>query len=347
MLLCWGVFYFVEYVPNRYLWMIMWIVVVAMVVIAATKPPTSSDYVHYYNMFMDYDNPKTELTTEPTYIFISKYLHLIGGSFDALLWIYAIITIPLKIYCFKRLSSFEILFLSLPEYFSFFYLLHDCEQIRLAAAMSFILLAYVCRVEKKKWFTWIILWLIAITFHYTTAVAIIPLLFYSDKNFSWVYRIGLCALIFTGVLILYLKINLVTVLPIPAIEAKMALYDLSIAKGEQIESIPLIGYPVAMMRYFTFFYVLYFYDTIRPHIKGFNIIITSNALGLFCWGGLSGIAIFAVRISELFQVTEGILFASVLYTIRPKWIGKFYPLVTAVYILLYGIIKFNQFGYIK
>ncbi len=347
MLFSWGVFYFVKYIPEKYLWGILSVLVVLMVVIAATKPDTSSDYAHYYHMFLDYDNPKTALTTEPTYIFLSQFLHQIGGNFDALLWIYALITIPLKIYCFKRLTSFEILFLALPEYYSFFFLLHDCEQIRLAAAMSLIMLAYVCRVEKKKWYTWIPLWLMAISFHYTTAVAIIPLLFYSSKDFSWKVRLSMCGLVCLGVVILYLKINLITILPIPALEAKMALYEVSISKGDQIESIPLLGYPVALLRYFTFFYAVFFYDTIRPHIKGFNIILMSNALGLFCWGGLSGIAIFAVRISELFQVTECILFASVLYTIRPRWIGKLYPIVTAIFIFLYGIIKFDQFGYLK
>lgn len=345
MIICWIAFYFAKYIPDRFHWMIVSTLIVLMVIIAATKPSTSSDYIHYYHMFVDFDNPKTELTTEPTYILLSRFLHEIRGSFEALLFIYALISIPLKIYSFKKLSSFEILYLALPVYFSFFYQLHDCEQIRLAAAMAFIMYAYVCRVEQRHWITWISLCLVATLFHYTTIVAIAPLLLYRNKDFSTIFKVFLSCIVLSGVLIWVLKINLIGILPIPAIEAKMALYELSISKGDQIEGI-LLYHPMALLRYATFFYSLYFYDTLRKHVKGLNIILIAEAFGLFAWGGLSGTAVFAVRISELYQIPEIILFASIFYTIKPQWVGKIYPIAVAIYFFMYGI-RINQFGFIS
>lgn len=343
MILSWGAFYFAKYIPNRFNWMIVSVIVVFMVVIAATKPNTSSDYYHYYHIFMEFDDPKSELLIEPTYIWISKILHEFRGSFELLLLIYAVLSIPLKVYSFKRLSSFEILYLALPVYFSFFFQLHDCEQIRLAVAMAFMMFAYVCRVEKRHWITWISLTLVATVFHYTSIVAIVPLILYRDKDFSLLFKMFLSALVLFGVVIWVLKINLIGILPIPALEAKMALYELAISKGEQIESI-LLYHPMALLRYATFFYALYFSDELRKHVKGLNIILIAEAFGLFAWGGLSATAVFAVRISELFQIPEILLFASIFYTIRPQWVGKVYPIAVALYFFLYGI-RINQFGY--
>lgn len=261
-----------------------------------------------------------------------------------LLLIYALISIPLKVYCFKEFSSFEILYLALPVYFSFFFQLHDCEQIRLAAAMSFIMYAYLCRIERRRWISWVLLCLVATLFHYTAIVAMAPLILYRHKDFTLMYKALLSGLVLMGVVIWVLKINLIGILPIPAIEAKMALYELSISKGEQIEHI-MLYHPMALLRYATFFYALYYYDTLRTHVKGLNIILIAEAFGLFAWGGLSGTAVFAVRISELYQITEIILFASIFYTVKPQWVGKLYPIVVAIYFFMYGI-RVNQFGYL-
>lgn len=343
MLFTWGLSFLTEYIPKRVLGLVLTAVAIVMIVVAATKPDTSSDYAHYFRMFQDYDSPKTELTTEPTYIMLSKFLHTVRGSFDVLLWIYALLSIPLKMYAFKRLSSYDILFAGLPIYYAFFFQLHDCEQIRLAAAMAFAMAAYVCRVEKRFWLSWVLLWLIATSFHYTTFVTIAPLVLYRSKPFSVKYRILLSLFVFAGIIIWFLHLDIISLIPIPALEAKMALYDMSIAQGEQIEEI-LLYHPIALLRYAVFFYALFFYDTLRQRMKGLNIILLCQAFGLFAWGGLSGVAVFAVRVSELYQIPEILLFGSVVNTVRPAWAGRVFVLAVALYIFMYGI-RVNQFGF--
>jgi hypothetical protein len=49
--------------------------------------------------------------------------------------------------------------------------------------------------------------------------------------------------------------------------------------------------------------------------------------------------------SELFEVTEIIMFASVIYTVKPYWLGKIYPCLFSLYLFLYGC-WVNQFGFL-
>lgn len=345
MFLSWGLSFISGRLPERYLNVILGVFSFLMIIISATRPDTGvSDMVNYEDMFLNYDSLKYQLSVEPTYLWLSRVIQSFGGGFRIILWVFAIIAIPVKMYAFKRMSSYEIFYAALPVYLSFFFLMHDCEQIRIAAAATFIMMAYVYRIEGRKWYVWIPLWICAIFFHYSSAVGIVPLILYTSKRMTWKTRMALGILVIMGVVIWVLKFNIFSIIPIPGLEVKMALYELSISKGDQLESILLYS-PVALLRYITFFYALCFYDLMRPHIKGLNIILVSNAIGLFAWGGLSGIAVFAVRISEFFQITESILFAAVFLTIRPQWVGKLYPIVTGTFLLLYGMM-INQFGYI-
>lgn len=343
MIFSWFVFYLERFIPERYHLIIVSFVIFCMVVVAATKPDTSADYDNYYNMFCNYDDPKEEFLTEPTYLLIARIIHLFGGNFDILLWVYAILSIPLKVYVFKSLSSFRILFLALPLYLATFFPIQDCEQIRIAAAMSFMLFAYLCRVRKYHWITWVVLWIIATLFHYTSVVAVFPIIFYSEKPLTLFYKCVLSGFVILGVIIWIFKVNIVAIFPIPIIEAKMAIYDESISRGNQLQEIVLYHHTY-LLRYLTFFYVLYFYETINKHIKGLNMLLLVEAFGLFCWGGLSGIAVFSVRISELFLVPEAILFASVIYTIKPYWVGYLYPIIVTLFVFILDDILTNQFG---
>lgn len=345
MFLAFGISFFTESIPKEILWGIMYAFIIAMVLIAATKPGTTvSDYNTYYNIFINYDSIQNELAIEPTYRWLSRFLNNIHGPFRTVFWVFAIISVPLKIYAFKRLSSYDVLFAAFPVYLSNFFLLHDCEQIRIAAAMAFVIMAYALWAEHKKWYWWLGLWSVSILFHYTATVALFPMILSSRKELSFRRKIILICGVFTGAVFWILKVNAIMLIPIPAIQMKMALYEIASSNGEQMESI-LLYHPIALLRYATFFYVLYYSDLISPHVKGLNVILTAEALGLAAWGGLAATPVFAVRISELLQIPECILFASVFYTTKPQWAAKFYPMAVAMYIFLYGI-RINQFGYL-
>ena len=164
-----------------------------------------------------------------------------------------------------------------------------------------------------------------------------------QKRMDIRWKVGMVVLILLGVVFWILKVNPITTIPIPYIEAKMALYELAISNGDHPDI--LVIHPIPLLRIVTFLYVLYYYDLIYEHMKCFNLVLVCEALGLFCWFGLSTMSVFAVRMSELFEITEIIMFASVIYTVKPMWLGKVWPFLVAMYIFLYGC-KVNQFGFL-
>lgn len=341
MLLCYFLSATEDYFKPYYRY-IVWGIILLMIVISGTRPGTSvSDYSNYENMFYNFDSSFLELSVEPTFLGICKFIYNLGGTFRWVIWIYVFISIPLKVYSFSKMVPSEIFFLAIPIYLANFFQLHDCEQMRVAAALSFAMYAFLQKIEGKKWL-WIPFYLIAISFHHTAAALIIPLLVTPLKAMNKIWRIGLVAVVIIGILCWIVKINPITSLPIPYIEVKMEQYELGISNGEHPDI--LVIHPTVLLRIVTFIYVIFFYDIIYENMKCLNLVLICEAIGLFCWFALSETSVFAVRMSELFEVTEIILFSSVIYTIKPINAGKIYPILFALYLFIYGY-RVNQFGF--
>ncbi len=328
--------------PQDFFRYVMWGIILLMVVISGTRPGTSvSDFLVYEEIFYNFDSTKNQLAVESTFLWVCEFFYYHGGTIRSVIWLYALLSIPLKVYSLSRMATPQIMLLAIPIYLGNFFQLHDCEQMRVAAALAMGMYCFLLRLEGKKW-TWIPFWLVAISLHHTATALILPLLITPQKAMSLRWRIGLIVLVVVGIICWIIHINPITTLPIPYIEAKMALYELAISNGEHPDI--LVLHPIVLLRLITLFYVLYFYDLIYEHLKCLNIVLVCEALGLFCWFGLSEMSVFAVRMSELFEVTEIILFASVIYTVKPIWLGKLYPIAFALYIFLYGC-RVNQFGF--
>ncbi|MBQ8487805.1 MAG: EpsG family protein [Prevotella sp.] len=343
MILCYVLAYIEELLPRHYYNYIVWGVIFLMVIISGTRPGTHvSDFVVYEGIFYNYDSTVNQLSIEATFLWICELFNKLGGTIRWVIWLYALISIPLKIYSISRLATPVVFLLAIPIHLGNFFQLHDCEQMRVAAALSLGWYCFLLKTQGKKW-TWIPFWLVAISFHHTAAALIVPLLITPDRALSVKWRVGMVLVILAGIFFWITKINPITTLPIPYIEAKMALYELAISRGEHPDM--LVLHPIVLLRIITFLYVLFFYDVIYERLKCLNIILICEMLGLFCWFGLSMTSVFAVRMSELFEETDCILFASVVYTVTPSWAGKIYPILFSLYIFLYGC-KVNQFGFL-
>lgn len=129
------------------------------------------NYVGYYNVITS----GGVLFVEPAFYAIA-YLSkiLVGGSF-LIFPIFALIGILLKIYVLNRMSPN--IYLSLLVYLSYFYLLHDNAQIRIGAAMTFVLLAfYFYYYLNSKLIIYLLFVLIGLMFHISVIVfAFIPM----------------------------------------------------------------------------------------------------------------------------------------------------------------------------
>lgn len=329
--------------PRQYYRYIVWVVIGLMIVISGTRPGTQvSDFAVYESIFYDYASVKNQMAVEATFLWVCELFNRMGGTIRWVIWLYVLLSIPLKIYSLSKMVPQEIFLLAIPIYLGNFFQLHDCEQMRVAAALSMGMFCYLLKLEGRKW-TILPFWLIAISFHHTAVALIVPLLITPSQPMGRWWKGALVGLILAGIVFWMLKINPITTLPIPYIEAKMALYELAISNGDHPDI--LVLHPIVLLRLVTFFYVLYYYDLIYEHLKCLNLVLVCEAIGLFCWFGLSVTSVFAVRMSELFEITEIIMFASVIYTVKPQWLGKVYPCLFATYIFLYGC-KVNQFGFL-
>lgn len=344
MFLCFCLSAIEEWLPRQYYSYIVWGIIFFMVIVSATRPGTNvSDYTVYESIFFNYDSTKNQLSVEATFLWLCELFYHMGGTIRWVIWVYAFLSIPLKIYSLSKLVPSEIFFLAIPIYLANFFQLHDCEQMRIAAGLAMTMYCFLLKMEGKKWWQWLPFLLIGTSFHHTALALIVPLLFTPEGPMSMKWKVGLVVFILLGVVFWVVGVNPITTIPIPYIEAKMALYEMAISNGEHPDI--LVIHPIVLLRIITFLYVLYFYDTIHEHLKCFNYVLLCEALGLFCWFGLSQTSVFAVRMSELFEVTEIIMFASVIYTVKPYWLGKIYPCLFSLYLFLYGC-WVNQFGFL-
>lgn len=226
-------------------------------------------------------------------------------------------------------------------YASNYYMLHDCEQIRLAAGMAFGLYAIYLKVEDKNKIMIVFMLLIGISFHHTISALILPLLI-CPKEMGWKWKTAMALIIPISIGFWIFNINPIISLPIPYIKERILLYQIAISEGKHPD-VRVINLMV-LIRIALFYYILYYYDNIKQNLKGLPILLLCDSMSIASWFALSEMSVIAVRISQLYGFIEIILFASIHYTIKPIWVGKTFTICIAIYLFIQNYI-YNQFGF--
>ncbi len=331
---------FSERLPKSYNTYILWGIILVFVLLCMTRPGSYvSDYLNYEKYFYSFDKIKTKLSVEPTFTWICEKVYFAGGTLRTVIYIYALISVPLKLYSIRKLTNENIFILTAIIYASNYFMLHDCEQIRIAAALAFGMYAFYQKSQGSKW--WVASIILGTTFHSTLAVLFIPFAL-SPNDLSKRWKIILCASIPIGILLWMGHVNIITALPIPYIETKLRLYEIAIANGKHPDVRVLNA--MVFLRIILFYFIIYYYDNIRPHIKCLPLLLVCYALSIFTWFALSEMSVIAVRISQLYGFVEIILFASVYYMVRPNWAGKLIVILIGMYLYAQNYI-YNQFGF--
>lgn len=131
-----------------------------------------NNYVGYYEVI----SSGGFVFVEPAFYLISYVSKLVIGSPFLVFPLFASVGVLLKIYALSKMSPN--VYLSLLVYISYFYLLHDNAQVRIGAAMTFVLFAlyvyYYLNFSVRYYFLFI---LMAMMFHLSVVVFfIIPIL---------------------------------------------------------------------------------------------------------------------------------------------------------------------------
>lgn len=274
----------------------------------------SESYLYNYNHYTD----KYVMTyVEFSFLYLAEFLHNFTDDVHVLFLIYAIIGISIKLFAIRRLSNMW--FLPLLVYFGKYFILHDLTQMRASIVSAAFLVAvlYIAKGQKRKA---AVIILFSCIFHFS-AMALLPAIFLSNNDFSRKEKLLYLLVIPVGYLLHFTSGTILGEIPIPYIGDKLASYQNLRDKGVIGESINVFNLPM-IVACFTYYYLFFFYDTVAAKSKYFPIIMRLMGVSLFLYLSLSFMPVLAIRISQLYGITEILYYTYIYYTVRPTWLSK-------------------------
>lgn len=294
--------------------------VLVMVTYATSKDQeTTADVYAYLNYFQNNDDPLYEVMTEPTYIYLSRFLISVGANFTVLLFIYAIITIPLKIAMLYKMTPN--VFTALAIYIPVYYLLQDVIQIRAGAAAAFLMLSMYLVSNRKYPYAWGAFF-IGVLFHYS-ALSFFPILLWGNRKLNIYMRCFLAFLVVFSVIVYIKGEDLLSILPSYIMEGKLDLYKDAAETGSAFsEALAIYADHYLMAKVLLLVLCLFFYNTIVSEFKYVNICLVMLTASVFMYISINKIPVIAGRIGDLYGMADAIVFTFCLSFVKPTWITK-------------------------
>ena len=274
-----------------------WGLCIIMIVFSAFRTiGVDPDSENYEGIFKSIENdPK--LLVEYSYYVITQIVRIFTDDVHYLFLIYAILGITIKFYALRQLSPWY--FLPLVIYFGNYFILHDFIQIRAGVASAMLLLAIkpLSKGNKKRA---IVYFLIANVFHYSS-LAFYPILFFSN-NLSKIWKYALIAIIPVGAVLFMLRLDFLSILPIPYIQDKLEIYKALTERGF-FQELTLKKLSI-WIQYAIILYSLYFYDTIHEKCTALPLLLKITAYSMAFYFALSSVTVVAGRLQELLGIVE-------------------------------------------
>lgn len=272
------------------------------------------DFVSYYKHFelvpeiMSYE--RTDYTIEIGYELLVSLFKSFSDSFNGYLFFYAFITMILaSITCFKY-SSLPLL--SFGMFFSYCFFFQVMGQMRQPFA---ILIMYIFLIplllEKKYLWSLAVILASTILLHKSCFLAILIFIF-KDR----VIRPKLLALVFMGVIILYVLSSVIVSMMIALIPKSFFLYD-AIVTYTSLKSIQ-VGFTLGMLERIGMFFVMYYFS------YKYGIYQNNQKIRLFLNIYLTGIVIYFsfISIAAEFATRGTFFYIYSIFFILPNMISE-------------------------
>lgn len=309
-------FAFFEEKLGKFKWYVYIFIGISLILLAAIRPVgVDNDSVNYEKYFFHYDSSLYETTVEASYMYLSKIFYRYFGDVHSIFFFYAFVGVILKMEAFRKMT--ELPFLALCIYICTYYILHEFTQIRIGIS-SGILLFIIYQLKKGKRKNAILLILVSLVFHYSS-VMLLPLLFLSNNDLNINEKKLWGSLVFLGYAFYFLHFGL-SLLPIPYLADKLQAYQ-DLKDQGFLDEVNVFNI-VYLVKIIIFYYILFYYDTIKNYNDSLPIMIKMESISLFSFTALSSLPVLSFRVSELYGIVEIILYANIFYTIRPKWLSK-------------------------
>lgn len=287
---------------------IYWII---LILIVTFRPDTLPDYENYMYSFY-YENERYEPLFKGLYLFFQS----ITSSYLYLFLTVALFTVSLKIVAIQKMGVLPVL--SIPVWISYMLLFQDMIAIRAALAASIALWIIFFRCNDKL--IWTMVSIIAAVFSHYSALILIVIPFLSvTKCRKWLYLsilLGAAAISATG-------FSFTNLLSFTGVEEYDKLMNAYMYKDATSPFKPLqllrLGICISAWLYIE-----------RININRYVLLLlktyTIGCIVFFLFWGIAGIA---VRLSELFIITEILVipFLSLIWGKKNIRIAKFLPIV--------------------
>lgn len=307
-----------------------------MVLVATFKNPvTTADGDVYENLFYNNDNLLIVLSTEPTFIYLSRFILWLGGGIVFIFMTYALLSIPARLKVLNDITPY--VFTALLIYIPIYYEVQDLVQIRSAAASAFIMLSLKPIVDKRYWIA-LLLTLIAILFHYS-CVLFLPFIFLANVHLGRYMRILLALVVPLGFAMYFLKLDLFSLIPSFLIKGKAEYYRDAAQLGVQTDFITPYKNIFFMVKCVLLCLVLLYYDFLKERSRYITLFTLMLAVGIFVNLSMATVPVIAVRVFDLYGgIADAALFSYLLYLVHPKYIARIGIACVGLYMLVYNML---------
>jgi hypothetical protein len=156
-------------------WIYFAFTVPLLILFAGMRAPfVDADYYNYVLWFNDIrrgDADLSEWFRDPLFSLISTFISFVGGSYLVVTLIFAVISLPLKLYLASKFVDNRWLTLFFYLLFCHFYLLLDMTEIRAAVAIPLMALSLYWACESKRRRA-LLTFLLAAIFHFSVILAL-------------------------------------------------------------------------------------------------------------------------------------------------------------------------------
>lgn len=325
-----------DYIPARQKLYILMALGLVMVLIATFKNPvTTADGDVYENLFYNNEDLLVVLSTEPTFIWLSRLILWLGGGIACIFLIYALLSIPARLKVLRDITPY--VFTALLIYIPVYYEVQDLVQIRSAAASAFVMLSLKPIVDKRYWLA-LLFTVIAILFHYS-CILFVPFIFLGNVRLNGIARIIISLFIPLGFAMYFLKLDLFSFIPSFMIKGKAEYYREAAQLGVQTDFITPYKNVFFLVKCVLLCLVLYYHDYLSQRSRYITLFTLMLALGIFVNLSMATVPVIAVRVCDLYGgIADAALFSYLLYLVHPKYVARIGITCVGTYMLIYNMI---------
>lgn len=294
----------------------------------------SSDYSTYIEFFLDIKQQgelKLFSLVEPSYIIISYLLPTVR----AVMIVFALLAVSIKLYAINTMTPF--VFFSITLLFSSFFLVQEMNQIRAAVATGILLLS-IPSIFDKKLFSFCVLIIVAMLFHYS-AIVFFPLYFLSNSKIQRFYFLVIPA----AYLLNLLGIGFLDILKhihINFVESKLEAYNELYSMGMYTKI--NIYNPIVILRIAIIYTLLVNSKQLSLKNRYFIVLMKSYIISIAVLVLFSNLPVFSLRVSDIFGIVEILLIPFFFYIYKPKSLIVLFILLFSSLILCVDLF-YNKF----